>query len=675
MKRIGFYPRLAAQSMGKNRALYLPYLLMSALMVAVFYIMCYMCTPGTIGAMGAGETTLIVMNLGMMVVGVFAAIFLYYCNTFLVGRRMKEFGLYNVLGMGKRNIARIMIWETLLVMLLALAGGLVGGISLARAAELLMIRILDAKLTTGISVSPMGVLRTVQVFAGIYLVILLVNLLRMRLSNPMALLRSESAGEKPPRANWIMAALGAALLGFGYYLAVTVDDPITAIFFFFLAVLVVIGGTYLLFMAGSVTMCRVLQKNKRYYYKTNHFISLSSMAFRMKRNGAGLATICILCTMVLVILSSTLCLYTGIEDLVRITYPREMTVSLERHGGYEITDADEAALTDSIRSMVEAEGDSFENLQSLRAYSTNGHIHGGSFASESDMNHATTKVTELYIYPLSKYEALTGEAVTLREGELLAHTLKGNFRGDSLSIFGGDSYALKHVDTVPELFAAPCYRVIFDCVLLFAEDFEGIRAAMQDQADPDEIYQRNNVYLYFDTSAEGEAIIDLQNRMWPVVWDTVERQFAREGGFSLDIKNVHTAREEFYGMFGGLFFIGLILGGVFSLAAVLIIYYKQISEGYEDAGRFALMRKVGLDDSEIHRSINSQVLTVFFAPLMMAGLHVLFAMPMVKLVLRSFGMHNASLFYSVTGMCFIAFALIYAAVYFITSRTYYRIVR
>ncbi len=376
MKRTGFYPRLALQSMSKNRALYLPYLLMSVLMIAVDYIMSYLCVPSVIIAMDAGELTRIVMVLGRAVIDVFSAIFLYYCNTFIIGRRMKEFGLYNVLGMGKRNIVCIMLWETLLTAGIALAGGLLLGVSLARVAELLMIRLLHAELTTTISVDWVNLLRTAEVFGGIYLVILLVNLLRMRIANPLELLRSENAGERPPKANWLVALSGAVLLGIGYYIAVTVKSPLTALFMFFVAVLLVIAGTYLLFISGSVTLCRLLQKNKRYYYRANHFISLSSMAFRMKRNGGGLATICILCTMVLVILSSTLCLYTGLDEMVHMTYPRDLTASLNFEGGEPLSVEEQDEIVHQTLANFANEGYESANVVRLTVLRSCGRITG-----------------------------------------------------------------------------------------------------------------------------------------------------------------------------------------------------------------------------------------------------------------------------------------------------------
>ena len=317
MKKPLLYPKLAWQGIRKNAETYLPYLLMGILMVGVSYIMNYLTRPALMGALSMGGTTLMVLQMGKIVISVFSVIFLYYCNSFLIRRRMKEFGLYNILGMGKGNIARVMLWETLLTALLVFAGGLLLGLSLSRLVEMALINLLHADYTVPMELFyPDGVTWVLLLFGGIYVLILLANLLRMRLSNPVALLKSENTGEKPPKANWFFGLIGLLILLSAYYVAAVSQSPLEALIFFFIAVLMVIVATYLLLVSGSVTLCRMLRRNKRYYYQTRHFISVSAMAYRMKRNGAGMATICILCTMVLVILTSTVCLYGGTDSMV-----------------------------------------------------------------------------------------------------------------------------------------------------------------------------------------------------------------------------------------------------------------------------------------------------------------------------------------------------------------------
>ncbi len=679
MKRILLYPRLALQGMSKNRALYLPYLLMSILMAALYYILCYLSTPNVITAMDAGETTKMVMEMGMMVIGIFSCIFLYYCNTFLTNRRMKEYGLYHVLGMQKRHISYIMLWEAAFSLLAALVPGLIAGVSLSRLSEVLLIRILNVSLTEPIFLSPMGLWRTAEVFGFIFLLILVTNLLRMGLSHPLNMLRAEKMGQRPPKGNGFVALMGIVLLGGGYFLALTVRDPMTAIVMFFLAVLLVILGTYLLFISGSVTLCRLLKKNKAYYYKTNHFISLSSMAFRMKRNGAGLASICILCTMVLVTLSSTLCLYSGTEKLVQINTPGDLNLYFGVQGNAELSDERQARITKNALDAAQEEGFAPENVHRVHAFSIPGRLLGNSVTPMLQAAPKDSVHTIFYLYPLSLYEEYTGLSLSLAPGELGYYPLKSNYDGDTLSLFGSE-YTLQKLENAPPALLSLANRNNRDSILLFAEDDDALKAQLLSQGDPENLYSENAMYLWFDVAAEREAQEVLSNTL-SIILTNVLWQESREPGQPSGIRYTYRAetaatyREQIYGLFGGLFFIGLLLGGAFSLAAVLIIYYKQISEGYEDAERFHTMQRVGLSHREIQKSIHSQVLTVFFAPLILSGLHLLFALPMVNLVLRSFGMYDAGLFYGVSALCYLLFGLLYMGVYFITARTYYKIVK
>lgn len=534
MKKPLLYPKLAWQGIRKNAEMYLPYLLMGILMVGVSYIMNYLTRPALMGALSMGGTTLMVLQMGKIVISVFSVIFLYYCNSFLIRRRMKEFGLYNILGMGKGNIARVMLWETLLTALLVFAGGLLLGLSLSRLVEMALINLLHADYTVPMELFyPDGVTWVLLLFGGIYVLILLTNLWRMRLTNPVALLKSESVGEKPPKGNWFFALAGLVILLGAYYLAAASQSPLEALMFFFIAVLMVIVATYLLFVSGSVTLCRMLRRNKRYYYQTRHFISVSAMAYRMKRNGAGMATICILCTMVLVILTSTVCLNGGTDSMVDAICPQDVNLTL----GLEARDGEE-------------NGERLDAMQQMALH------------------------------------------------------------------FDLDSEA--------------------------------------------------------DTDTQEKLVKALRSRSWEAIKSTGKEFY---GMSSLNVDTRALCRRDYLSFFGGLFFLGMVLGPLFSIAAVLIMYYKQICEGYEDAERFAVMRKVGLTDAEIRRSVNSQVLTVFFAPLLMAGLHMLFAMPMIRLILGAFGLHNDSLFYGIGIGCYVVFAVIYALMYLLTSRRYYRIVR
>lgn len=680
MKKPLLYPKLAWQGIRKNAETYLPYLLMGILMVGVSYIMNYLTRPALMGALSMGGTTLMVLQMGKIVISVFSVIFLYYCNSFLIRRRMKEFGLYNILGMGKGNIARVMLWETLLTALLVFAGGLLLGLSLSRLVEMALINLLHADYTVPMELFyPDGVTWVLLLFGGIYVLILLANLLRMRLSNPVALLKSENTGEKPPKANWFFGLIGLLILLSAYYVAAVSQSPLEALIFFFIAVLMVIVATYLLLVSGSVTLCRMLRRNKRYYYQTRHFISVSAMAYRMKRNGAGMATICILCTMVLVILTSTVCLYGGTDSMVDAICPQDINLTI----GLEARDGEENwkrldAMQQMALDVTEEMGLTPENITSQRALVATGKVQNGDYGIITDADSLKANVLELTVYPLSVYEQATGETVTLADRELLYASFKTNETFSSMSFYGSAPYRMIHAEKeLPKRLLSADYRSAWGCLVVFTNDAEAFRSEITALVGEKsgEAMMMDRLSLHFDLDSEADT--DTQEKLVKTLRSEAMKSTGNDfyGMSSLSVDTRLLCRMDYLSLFGGLFFLGMVLGPLFSIAAVLIMYYKQICEGYEDAERFAVMRKVGLTDAEIRRSVNSQVLTVFFAPLLMAGLHMLFAMPMIRLILGAFGLHNDSLFYGIGIGCYVVFAVIYALMYLLTSRRYYRIVR
>lgn len=680
MKKPLLYPKLAWQGIRKNAETYLPYLLMGILMVGVSYIMNYLTRPALMGALSMGGTTLMVLQMGKIVISVFSVIFLYYCNSFLIRRRMKEFGLYNILGMGKGNIARVMLWETLLTALLVFAGGLLLGLSLSRLVEMALINLLHADYTVPMELFyPNGVTWVLLLFGGIYVLILLANLLRMRLSNPVALLKSENTGEKPPKANWFFGLIGLLILLSAYYVAAVSQSPLEALIFFFIAVLMVIVATYLLLVSGSVTLCRMLRRNKRYYYQTRHFISVSAMAYRMKRNGAGMATICILCTMVLLILTSTVCLYGGTDSMVDAICPQDINLTI----GLEARDGEENwkrldAMQQMALDVTEEMGLTPENITSQRALVATGKVQNGDYGIITDADSLKANVLELTVYPLSVYEQATGETVTLADRELLYASFKTNETFSSMSFYGSAPYRMIRAEKeLPKRLLSADYRSAWGCLVVFTNDAEAFRSEITALVGEKsgEAMMMDRLALHFDLASEADT--DTQEKLVKTLRSEAMKLTGKDfyGMSSLSVDTRSLCRRDYLSLFGGLFFLGMVLGPLFSIAAVLIMYYKQICEGYEDAERFAVMRKVGLTDAEIRRSVNSQVLTVFFAPLLMAGLHMLFAMPMIRLILGAFGLHNDSLFYGIGIGCYVVFAVIYALMYLLTSRRYYRIVR
>lgn len=669
--KFGFFPKLAWVGIRKNKRLYTPYILTCAGMVMMFYIIAFLSASRVLRQMSGGDVMESILSLGRGIIGFFSLIFLFYTNSFLIRRRKKEFGLYNILGMGKWNLARILFWETLIIAAFSLTGGLLAGISLSKFAELGMMNLLKTEIAFGITVEPWAILQTLILFAVIFSLILFRALWQIQLSNPIELLHSEAAGEKPPKANWLFAFLGAVLLGTAYYLAVTIEDPVDTLAWFFIAVIMVITATYLLFIAGSVALCRILQKRKNYYYKTHHFVSISSMVYRMKRNGAGLASICILCTMVLVMISSTVCLYIGTEDSLRTRYPRNISVTLNDHT--QMT----TEFMDGIRRIAEEavkeNGQEMTTVMDYRVaafygYLTEGHIFQSQEALQKVYPDADGEIRQIYLIPLEDYNKTMEKEETLGPGEVLIDTDQWDSAQDMISICNMEPLKISKVVTDFKGSEETAIMTV-PAIYIFIPDFETYVSEMEARfgAEDDQ-----SIYLSwrygFDLDCDDSTQIQIQDQIQAGTHQLFSSDFiARCSG-------VASERTRFYELYGSLFFLGILLGVVFLFAAVLMIYYKQISEGYEDQSRFEIMQKVGMTKKEIRRSINAQILTVFFLPLLTAGMHLAFAFPMIYKMLILFGLTNERLLILVTGCCYLIFALFYIFVYRMTSRAYYSIV-
>lgn len=672
----GFYPRLAWTGMKQNRRLYLPYLLTCTGVTAVFYILMGLSVSSVLPQMSGGRSTALIMSLGSMVIAFFALIFLFYTHSFLIRRRSREFGLYNVLGMGKGNIARVLLWETLLSCGATTLIGLALGILLSKLAEAALLNLLHLQIAYTFTVSIPSLLVTLGLFAAIHALIFLRSLWELHRVSAVSLLRSESVGEKPPRARWALAVLGIALLGGAYWLAVSIREPLEALTWFFVAVIMVIVGTYLLFIVGSVALCRMLQKNPRYYYQPRHFVSVSSMAYRMKRNGAGLASVCILATMVLVMISSTTCLYVGQEDAVNARYPRDLSVKV--YGDRYLLDSEKLTqVRQGVESTIFNFGGNVSNVAEYRTISISGLVDGGDLrlgnagASAAD----STRVTQLHFLPLEDYNAATGQSLALNDGQVYVAALRTDFDSDTLSIDGG---MIRHVmkREIPML-GGPSAADITPSLMVVVPDFEQFVPALQDYFMEKYRSYPTVVWHYaFDTDLPENQQGNIDGTT-PNLKDALDDYLAGvsgDWGVGVSVESKAANRADFYGMYGGLFFLGIMLSIVFIFAAVAILYYKQLSEGYEDQSRFDIMQKVGMTKTDIRRSINSQLLTVFYLPLVLAGVHLCFAFPFIHKLLILFNLDNRGLLIGTTAVSFAVFAVLYAIVYKLTGNTYYRIV-
>lgn len=669
----GLYTKLAWTGIQKNRKLYLPYMLTCIGMVMMCYIVSFLKYSPVFGSLPGGDTVQAFLNMGFGVMCVFSLLFLFYTNSFLIRRRKTEFGLYNILGMGKKNLALVLGIETLLIALITLAAGLFCGILFSKLAELGIVKILGGTADFSFHIDLQSIRDTLLLFVVIYTLLYFNTLRQLHLTNPIELLHSENAGEKPPKGNALVAIFGAVLLIAAYVLAVSIEDPIAAMIWFFVAVIMVILATYLLFISGSVTICRLLQKNKKYYYKTNHFISVSSMRYRMKRNGAGLASICILCTMVLVMVSSTVCLYIGKEDSLRMRYPRNYNLNVSVESLDMLHGEPVRQSLDALDSICENHGYAPTNVLSYPTAAFAGLIQNDRILLEvpESVNQLMDieNLWQFFIISLEDYNRLMGASETLAEDEVMVYVTKDQtYDAPTLTIGTGEPLQVKKQAESFVDNGVDAMQVIASLYII-VPDFDAAVTAFSEQQTPAEL---NYIYA-FDLSCSDDAQIALQQEM-DAALSEIETQAGEGSGFSLLLEGVASERSFFYGMYGGLFFLGILLGIVFIFAAVLIIYYKQVSEGYEDQSRFEIMQKVGMTGREIRRSINSQVLTVFFLPLIMAGVHLGFAFPLIRKLLLIFSLTNFKLLILVTVCCYLIFALFYVLVYRATSRAYYSIV-
>ena len=673
--KMTFYPKMAWMGIRKNSRMYVPYLLTCAGMIAMYYIMAFLAFSNVMLKVEDGEILNAIMGLGSIVIGVFALIFLFYTNSFLIRRRKKEFGLYNILGMGKANLAHVLIWENVMSFLISLGGGLTVGILLSKFSELCLLKLVHMETGFSMQIDWEALCRTVTLFAVIFLLLLLNALRQVRLANPIELLHSEQVGEKPPRANWILAIAGAVILAGAYYIAVSIEDPITAMLWFFVAVVM-------------VTLCRILQRKKKYYYKTQHFISVSSMMYRMKRNGAGLASICILGTMVLVMLSSTICMYVGAEDALRDLYPRNIDVTVETYDSDGLWSGICEDLAKQAEDAAKASGQEPENIMNYKTAAIAGAVIGDQISlSKTEMEQynidSYSDLWEFYVVSLDEYNRVMGTEETLKEDEAIICTTKAPYKEDTIAIQGGKTYKIKK--EVKEFAPVPSDAMtIFSSMFLIVPDFdawvqetEALLAAIP-QGEISIMLDSKIEYVWvygYDLACADETQNQIINRLNESVLAYKAEHPGTDGEvFTVYSGGVATARESFYTLYGGIFFLGIMLGIVFVFAAVLIVYYKQISEGYEDQSRFEIMQKVGMTKREIRKSINSQMLTVFFLPLVTAGVHLAFAFPLIYKLIQLFGIDNLQLLICAAGICFVIFGLFYVLVYRLTSEAYYSIV-
>lgn len=655
-----YYPKLAVSNLKKNRQVYLPYMIACTAAITMFFILQSLAKNDCLLSIRGGHTLISVLDFGTKVIAIFSVVLLFYTNSFLIKRRKKEIGLYNILGMEKKHLAFMMAYETLFTYGICISIGLVLGMVLNKLMFLLLLRILQFDVHLHFQISLSAIVNTAILFLCIFLAMLIFNLLQIHLAKPVELLSADKSGEKEPKGKIISTILGILLLAGGYAIAILTENPVSALPLFFVAILLVIAGTYLLFTTGSIAFLKALKRNKKYYYKTEHFISTSSMIYRMKQNAVGLASICILSTAVLLILSTTVSVYGGMNDILKNRFPREVSITMENPT--EETRENLNRILNENYAAYQVEPDEIMTYSYADFITVKGNDKGNKFIFDFN-NEETTDISNysgILMLSLADYNRLTEKNVSLASDEILICMANGGYTQKTINLEGdvyknaGDCSDFPDVDS--------SYSSYMDLYYIVFPDEAQILAYEQKYNEP----QKTILSEQYDFNITGEK----QNvhNFSVALFDTLN------GTDGISVECREEAKESFFATFGSLLFIGIFLGALFLGATVLIIYYKQISEGFDDRERYVLMEKVGLSKAEIKKTIHNQILKVFFLPLVMAIIHIAFAFKMMVRLLSLLCLTNVTVFFLCTVITIVIFGVIYSIVYGLTAKTYYKIV-
>lgn len=660
-----FYLKLALTNIKKNGKIYFPYLITSILTVMMFY--CVKFLGGDNGLRKDSESAAMMMSLGVYVVIIFSVIFLLYINSFLMKNRKKELGLYNILGMEKRHVMLIIFFETLIVYLISLGFGILTGVLFSKLMMLILVKILAIHTSIVFSIDMNAILITTLLFSVIFFVSFMINAASIRFSNPIQLLKGGQVGEKEPKTKWLMTLIGVITLGAGYTIALSIEDPITALVLFFVAVVLVIIGTYALFTAGSIVILKLLKKNKKYYYQTNHFISVSQMMYRMKQNAVGLASICILCTCILVMISSTYTLYSGVFDTVKKSVRADYSYKV---GNMEKVNMDEEIinLEKDIKTSLASKNIGISQMASLKYCNVLASQNGTVFTAPGEGGN--NKILTILGMTLADYNRIYNHHVTLNDHEVLYNS-NYHFNHDSMML-NNQLYSLKMVKNDPWFVKDDIANIDSDSITFVFKDDAALKQALtfEHHSSPSYSYEILVDYKggYFNSKAEKVMRKTTKNF-------TLKVSEKNDGEISYSNMTRYDNYQLFSQMYGSLLFLGIFLGVLFMMAAVLIMYYKQLSEGYEDQKRYEILQNVGLSKKEVRQAISSQVLIFFFLPLVVAVIHMSVTYKMILKMFKVMILNAPQTFITCTVVSVIVLTICYTIVYFCTSRTYYKIVK
>ena len=660
------YARLAKTNLSKNRQNILPYLLSCIGTVVMFFIMDTLAQGSGFDSMIGKDTILTVMGMGTYIIGLFAVIFLIYSNSFLAKRRKKEFGLFQILGMEKKHLAKILFFESLYLWAVSLGIGILLGVLLYRLLFLVLIKLTGLNGTIGFAFSAKAVGSTMLLFGLIFVINFLLSLRQIHVSQPVELLHGGAQGEREPKTKMLTAVFGFMLLGVGYYLALTCQSSMDALDKFFIAIALVMAGTYCLFSAGSIAFLKILKKNKNYYYQTRHFTSISGMLYRMKQNAVGLANICILSTGVLLVISISTCLWTGIEEVTYTRFPHQISIEANTgvSGIMETVEPVSQKMIEEVKTEIDQH---LEEKQLKKEYESDQRYYVMLAAvdrnkvekTQSDDAAASTLIK---IMEESEYNQVTGEQVELEPGQALVFQAKQKNYGYDTIELGNQTYEVKKWNTDKKSYILDEKTQVYETMTVVTRNKEAKEAYAAVQGKEPEGYSWE--YALDLTGDAGEQI---------AVGDELET-ILTESSFNGWLEVREKERNTVYSLYGSILFLGVFIGALFLMGAVMIIYYKQVSEGFDDRKRFQIMQKVGMSRKEIRQTIQSQVVTVFFLPLAAAVIHTMAAFPFTKRIMALMNFPDSNMFLAATGMTIAAFTVVYLIVYVLTARAYYKIV-
>lgn len=660
------FRKLAIQNIKANKTTFLPFMICAITMIAMFYML-YAIEYQVSGKNFTGvETMDLILRFGLIVCGIFSFFVILYTNSYVMKRRAKELGLYSMLGMNKKHIGKVVFWELAITGMTSILAGLTVGILFSKFMFMLMEAMLQLNTEIKFAITAKPIMITAILFQIIFVLGMLANYIRVLRLKPIELMRITRTGEREPKAKWLIAVLGIVCLGIGYYMAVSIENPVKAIFSFFVASLFVIVGTYFSFVSVSIVVLKLLKKNKSFFYNKKHFITVSGLIYRMKQNAVGLANICVLSTAVLVVIFSTVALYIGTEDAIAKRYPKDVEICCywnEEDTDIEASQYDHTLIEPVLKKRADKYNVKVKAVEYGFSYSCIGAVNGNKFDASSFYS---SKIYMTNFMTLDQYNKMSGENKTLGEDEILFWSNVNEEAFDKELIYNGKTYMIVG-DVSSELIDADYQNLVAGYLNVVVKDVGVLREI--NKSDNERLDQSSSINYCYQFDLEGKEA-DKIAFCKGLRADISETSIPRLG----PVDCIYTSRQDFINSYGSLFFIGIFIGTMFLVTTVMIIYYKQISEGYDDREKFIIMRKVGMSDNEIKATIRSQILLVFFLPIIIAVIHILFAFPVIKKLLFLFGLTNVGLIIGCMLATVIIFVIVYAVVYKITAKTYYNCV-